>query len=131
MTSSANSPHLQTLPKRWCVFVDILGFSQLWETRQWKALHALRELMGAIYRIGTRMYPNDGERLFVHHMGDGFAIVSDFRESSFGRPLGIACALMRHMASTGTFAAAAIAEGEFSDITGCYPEEVMKDSEEG
>ena len=116
---------------RWCVFVDILGFSQLWETRQWKALHALRELMGAIYRIGTRMYPNEGERLFVHHIGDGFAIVSDFGEASFERPLAIASALMRHMASTGTFAAAAIAEGEFSDITGCYPEEIMKDCEDG
>ena len=116
---------------RWCVFIDILGFSQLWESKQWKALHALRELMGAIYRIGTRMFPNEGERLFVHHMGDGFAIVSDFGESSFERPLAIASALMRHMASTGTFASASIAEGEFSDITGCYPEEVMKDCEDG
>ena len=38
---------------------------------------------------------------------------------------------MRHMASTGTFASAAVAEGEFSDITGCYPKEVMKDCEDG
>ena len=131
MTSSANSSHLQTLPMRWCLFVDILGFSRLWEAEQLKALLALRELMAAIYRIGTRVYPDEGERLFVHHMGDGFAIVSDFGEASFERPLGIASALMRHMASTGTFAAAAVAEGEFSDITGCYPEEVMKDSEDG
>ena len=116
---------------RWCVFVDILGFSQLWEAEQLKALLALRELMAAIYRIGTRVYSEEGERLFVHHMGDGFAIVSDFGEASFERPLGIVSALMRHMASTGTFAAAAVAEGEFSDITGCYPEEVMKDSEDG
>ena len=35
------------------------------------------------------------------------------------------------MAWTGTFAAAAVAEGHFSDITGCYPEEVMEDSEDG
>ena len=127
MTRSADRSRLETVPKRWCTFIDILGFSQLWESRQWKALHALRELMGAIHRIGTRVYGNEGERLFVHHMGDGFAIVSDFGEASFERPLGIAFALMRHMASNGTFAAAAVAEGEFSDITGCYPEEVMKD----
>ena len=131
MAPSADSSHPQTLPMRWCIFVDILGFSQLWEAEQLKALHALRELMGAIHRIGTRVYPDEGERLFVHHMGDGFAIVSDFGEASFERPLGIAFALMRHMASTGTFAAAAVAEGEFSDITGCYPEEVMKDCEDG
>ena len=116
---------------RWCTFIDILGFSQLWESRQSKALHALRELMRAIHRVGTRVYPDEGERLFVHHMGDAFAIVSGFGEASFERPLGIASALMRHMASTGTFAAAAVAEGEFADVTGCYPEEVMKDCEDG
>ena len=131
MPPSADSSDVQTLPMRWCIFVDILGFSQLWEAEQLKALHALRELMGAIHRIGTRVYPDEGERLFVHHMGDGFAIVSDFGEASFERPLGIASALMRHMASTGTFAAAAVADGQFSDITGCYPKEVMKDSEDG
>ena len=71
MVPSTNSSHPQTLPMRWCIFVDILGFSQLWETEKSKALHALRELMGAIYRIGTHVYSDEGERLFVHHMGDG------------------------------------------------------------
>jgi len=135
MASSADSSHLQTVPMRWCTFIDILGFSKLWESRQCKALNALRELMGAIHRVGTLAYPGERERLFVHQMGDGFAIVSDFGERSFERsferPLGIASALMRHLASTGTFATAAVAEGEFSDITGCYPEEVMKDCEDG
>ena len=131
MAPSADSCNLQKLPMRWCIFVDILGFSQLWEAEQLKALHSLRELMKAIHRIGTRVYPDEEERLFVHHMGDGFAIVSDFGAASFERPLSIASALMRHMASTGTFAAAAVAEGEFSDITGCYPEEVMEDCEDG
>ena len=116
---------------RWCIFVDILGFSQVWEIEQEQALHSLRELMRAIYRIGTLVYIDEGDRLFVHHMGDGFAIVSDFGEASFERPLGIAAALMRHVASTGMFAAAAVAEGDFSDITGCYPEEVTKDCDDG
>ena len=49
---------------RWCTFIDILGFSELWESRQWKALNALQELMGAIHRVGTRVYPGEGERLF-------------------------------------------------------------------
>ena len=131
MVPSADSSHLETVPMRWCTFIDILGFSKLWESRQCKALKALRELMGAIHRVGTWVYPGERERLFVHQMGDGFAIVSDFGERSFERPLGIASALMRHLASTGTFAAAAVAEGEFSDITGCYPEEVMKACEDG
>ena len=75
------------------------------ESDQSRALHALRELMGAIYRIGSRVYPHEGKRLFVHQMGDGFAIVNDFGEASLERPLGIAAALMRHVASTGTFTA--------------------------
>ena len=114
--------------QRWCIYIDILGFSHLWESEHMKALGSLRELMQTIYRIGTRVYPNGNERLFVHHMGDGFAIVSDFGEPQLERPIAIAIALMRCVAATGTFAAAAIAEGEFADITGCYPKEVTDDS---
>ena len=83
--------------------------------------------MRAIYRIGKKVYPNSGERLFVHQMGDGFAIVSDFGEDTLERPIAVSIALMRHVASTGMFATAAIAEGGFSDITGCYPSEVTDD----
>ena len=131
MTNTTNKKKRHSTPMRWCIFVDILGFSQVWEIEQEKALHSVRELMRAIYRIGTRVYFDEGERLFVHHMGDGFAIVSNFGEASFERPLGIAAALMRHVASTGMFAAAAVAEGKFSDITGCYPKEVSKNCDDG
>ena len=87
--------------------------------------------MRAIYRIGTRVYPEDSQRLFVHQMGDGFAIVSEFGEESHKRPIAIAIALMRCVADTGTFAATAIAEGEHADITGCYPPEVTDGSRNG
>ena len=97
MPPATDRSRLQAVPMRWCNFIDILGFSQLWESDQSRALHALRELMGAIYRIGTRVYPHEVKRLFVHHLGDGFAIVSDFGEASLERPLGIAAALMRHV----------------------------------
>jgi hypothetical protein len=63
-------------------------------------------------------------------MGDGFAIVSDFGESSLERPIAIAIALMRCVATSGTFAATVIAEGELADITGCYPAEVTTDLED-
>ena len=97
MPPATDRSRLQAVPMRWCNFIDIVGFSQLWESDQSRALHALRELMGAIYRIGTRVYPHEVNRLFVHHLGDGFAIVSDFGEASLERPLGIAAALMRHV----------------------------------
>ena len=115
------------MKQRWCIYIDILGFSKVWECDECKALKSLRELMRAIYRIGKKVYPNEAERLFVQQTGDGFAIVSDFGEDTLERPIAIAIALMRHVASTGMFATAAIAEGEFSDITGCYPSEVTDD----
>ena len=114
--------------KRWCIFIDILGFSKLWGCNECQALHSLRELMRAIYRIGIDVYPEVPERLFVHQMGDGFAIVSEFGEESLKRPISIAIALMRCVADTGTFAAAAIAKGDHADITGCYPREVTDGS---
>lgn len=85
--------------------------------------------MSSIHRIGTKVYPDDPERLFVHQMGDGFAVVSEYGETSLERPIAIAIALLRHVATTGIFAAAAIAEGDHSDITGCYPREVTAGSD--
>ena len=117
-----------TMSQRWCIYIDILGFSHFWGNEvNWEALYPLRELMRALFRIGTKVYPNDDDRLFVHQMGDGFAIVSNFGEYSLERPICIAIALMRHVAaSTGKFTAATIAEGEFGDIQGCYPREVTE-----
>ena len=86
MTHATDRSKQRKTLMRWCIFFDILGFSKIWELEQEKTLHSLRELIRAIYRIGTRVYKDEGERLFVHHMGDGFAIISDFGEDSFERP---------------------------------------------
>lgn len=56
-------------------------------------------------------------------MGDAFAIVSEFGEDSLERPIAIASALMRHAVNAGTLASATIAEGDFADISGYYPEQ--------
>ncbi len=117
--------------KRWCIYIDILGFSELWKGDECQALHSLRELMRAIYRIGAKAYPEGPERLFAHQMGDGFAIVSEFGEESLERPIAVAIALMRCVADTGTLAAAAIAEGDHADITACYPREVTDSTNSG
>ncbi len=90
-----------------------------------KALITLNKLMNGIIQIGTQVYSDElaaGDRLFVHQVGDGFAIVSDSYESLLERPISIAIALMRHVvATTGHFASASIAEGDLADIQGCYP----------
>lgn len=126
--SNCLSENGTTMSQRWCIYIDILGFSHFWgDEVNREALYPLGELMRALFRIGTKVYPNDDDRLFVHQMGDGFAIVSNFGEYSLERPICIAIALMRHVAaSTGKFSAATIAEGEFGAIQGCYPREVME-----
>lgn len=112
------------MPDRWSFLIDIEGFSALWD-REDQVLWSLGELMRAIFRVGCLSYPREPERLFAHQLGDGFLIVSDFHEESLDRCATIAVALMRHVAHSGRLAKCSIAEGELSDITGCYPDEVL------
>lgn len=108
---------------RWSIYIDMQGFSELFD-KESQILLSLGELMRAIYRVGTIAYPSVPDRLFAHQTGDGFVVVSDFPEPSPIRAIAIAIVLLRHVASTGRFARAAIAEGELADIVGCYPREV-------
>lgn len=90
------------------------------------AVQGLRALMGGIYRLGTCAYPDDGERLFAHQFGDGFVIVADFHEAGLDRCASIAVALMRYVARSGCLARAAIAEGDFADISGLWPRSIRE-----
>lgn len=112
--------------KRWAIWIDIEGFSLLWSSGD-RAIHGLNALMGGIYAIGNKAYPNDVERLFAHQFGDGFVIISDFHEDSLDRCASIAVTLMRHIVRSGCMARAAIAEGGFADVGGCRPEEIQRE----
>jgi hypothetical protein len=109
--------------ERWCIYIDMEGFSALY-SKEDQILWSLGEMMLAIFRIGTRVYPSDPDRLFVYQTGDGFVVQSDFHESSPLRAISIAVVILRHVASTGRYARAAISEGDIADIVGCYPKEV-------
>ena len=111
--------------ERWCIYVDMEGFSALYDQED-QVFWSLGEMMRAIFRIGNRAYPSEPNRLFVHQTGDGFAILSDHHEPSPLRAIAIAVTILRHVASTGRFARAAISEGEIADIVGCYPQEVRE-----
>ena len=113
---------------RWAINIDIEGFSILWD-REDQVLWSLGELMRAIFRIGRGCFPDSPERLFAHQLGDGFLVISDFAEESLERPVTVAIALMQHVAASGRLTKAAIAEGELSDIQGCYPREVLNELE--
>jgi|GEM_PF-518184 len=114
----------------WSIYIDIDGFSPLWSDKV-RVVSALGDLMTGVFRLGTICYPEPPERLFAYQLGDGFLVASDFHESSLERCLVIAVALMRHVASSGCFARAAIAEGDLADIQGCYPREVMNHCDGG
>lgn len=113
----------------WSIYIDIDGFSALWGD-QLRAVKSLGQLMLAIFRVGRLCYPEPPDRLCAYQLGDGFLIVSDWHEESLERCATIAVALMRHVAGSGCYARAAIAEGDLADIQGCYPPEVM-DCREG
>lgn len=119
------------MPQAWGAYIDLEGFSSLLQEQAVRALLPLKELMRAVFRIGRRCYPNDSERLFAYQFGDGFIVSSEFPEASLDRPVAISIAVLRHVASFGGYARAAIAEGDMADIQGCYPDEVMSQCSEG
>jgi hypothetical protein len=111
---------------RWSIWIDIEGFSKLWEDGG-RALAGLRALMSGIYAIGNKVYTDDGDRLFAHQFGDGFVIVGDFHEEALDRCVAIAVVLMRHVTTSGCLARAAVAEGDFADYSGCWPKEIRQE----
>ena len=110
---------------RWALHVDVEGFGAKWDDTM-EAFRGLNALMQGIFWIGDRTYREPPDRLFAHQFGDGFLVVSDFHETELHRAVLVAIALLRHVLSQGATAKAAIAEGELSDIVGCYPEEIRK-----
>lgn len=117
----------------WAISIDIEGFSKNYEEsedRKTYAIWGLHQLMDAVIKVGSEVYPEPPERLFAHQFGDGFLIASDFYEESSDRPIAIATALMRHMLMNGYATKAAISTGGMSDIKGCYPQ-AIRESDDG
>lgn len=112
------------MSERWCIWADLEGFRSCLGQDKLQALVSLGEVMCAIFRIGRHCYPEPPKRLFAHQFGDGFVITSEY-EPSLDRCVAIAVAILQHVAASGCYARAAIAEGDMADIQGCYPDEVM------
>lgn len=112
---------------RFAIYVDIEGFSELYSEGN-TVLWSLNRLMYAIHRIGKYVFPKGSDCLFAHQLGDGFLIISDFHEENLDRAASIATFLMKYITSFGVFARETIVEGGLSGIAGCYPDEVINDS---
>lgn len=112
-------------PVRWSVFIDIEGFSAIYKRDKSRAFDILARLVHGIYLIAKNYPTRSDERLWIHQMGDGFIIVSDFPESDLTRPVSIAIALMQYVLFTlGGVTRAGVSSGDFGDIKGCYSSEV-------
>lgn len=116
--------------RRWSIWIDVEGFSTLYRSEEARAIAYLGELMEALFLIGTKMYPQEPERLFIHQFGDGFVVVSSFEEASPERPLAICIAVMRHLLKKRCVTKAAISVGGFFDVSSCYPKSVMEASKD-
>ncbi len=119
------------MDNRWSIWIDVEGFSTLYATNSKLAKLNLGFLMEALYKVGSLVFNRESERLFIHQFGDGFAVMSDFHEDVPTRPLTICIAIMRHLLKKGVATKAAISAGDFADISGCYPKEVMSASDDG
>lgn len=117
---------------RWALWVDIEGFGSLYkDTVGSKAIWALHHLMQDLYRIGALVYPHEGERLFIHQLGDGFIVEPDFGDMDLTRPLAIGTALLRASLLRGRCLKVGIGLGTLADVQSCYPGEVMKNFQNG
>jgi hypothetical protein len=111
---------------RWSIWIDVEGFSNLYRKNSSQAILYLNDLMASLYRIGVHVFSESPDRLFIHQFGDGFIVVSAFPEREPIRPLAICIAIMRHLLKKGIATKAAIAAGDWGDISSCYPDEVIK-----
>ena len=115
---------------KWILFIDVEGFSNIYQKNKAKAVSLLSGLMGDLYFIGTKVYPDGKERLFVYQFSDGFMVSPDFN-GEIDRPIAIAIALMRSTLIRNGVLRAAISCGELGDISSDYPTEVLKSQKNG
>ncbi len=107
--------------KRWAIYIDIEGFSKKFTADSpTAAITLLAILMKHLYEIGSKVYPDHGERLFIHQFGDGFLVCSEFPEKNLERPLAITIALMQILLLNNGVAKAGISDGNYGDYKGCY-----------
>jgi hypothetical protein len=115
---------------RWGLYIDVEGFSRIYDSDKHRATHALNELMEALYGIGFSGFSKAKGRLFMQQLGDGFVVVSEFPEETPETPLCICLGIMRHLIARGVATKAGISGGGFSDVFGEYPPAIQKAAED-
>jgi hypothetical protein len=110
----------------WSLFVDIEGFSTIYNEDPDRALLLMRDLANGIHAIGSRVFSDISSRFLAFGLGDGFLIVPDLEQPQSERPVAISVALMHYMLSRGGLLKASISHGEITDIFCCFSRPVQK-----
>jgi len=111
--------------KQWSLLIDIEGFGATYDAGS-QALLSLGVLMEGIYKIGSRCLKESPNRIFAHQIGDGFIVLGEFAWESLEEPLSVTVALLRTILMRGGVGKAALHEGQFADIVGCYPKVIQE-----
>jgi len=115
---------------RWGLYIDVEGFSGTYDKDKRRAIRALNELMEALYKIGSSGFSKAKGRIFMHQLGDGFVVVSEFPEETPETPLSICLGIMRHLIARGVATQAGISGGGFGDVFGEYPQTIQSVTED-
>jgi hypothetical protein len=127
--ASKHGRELSMRAGRWGLYIDVEGFSDLYDDDRPRALSALRELTDVLYKIGRSDFLRHRGRTFIHQLGDGFAVVSESDEETAATPLAVCLVVMRHLIDNGVATKAGISKGGFEDIFGCLPPGVQEAAE--
>jgi hypothetical protein len=107
---------------RWAVFLDVEGVTKIYPSNESRFFQAFDAMLEALCSIGTKAYPETPVRLFAHQVGgDGLVVVSEFSEGRPEVPISLAVLLMQVLLANGAVAKVGISEGDFADVTGCFP----------
>jgi len=109
----------------WALLVDVEGFSATYEA-DIQAMVSLGALLDATHRIGNMAYPESPNRLFAHHVGDSIIIVGEFGADPLDQPVAVGVALLQCVLRVRGAAKAVLAEGDFADVAGCFPDSVRE-----
>jgi hypothetical protein len=107
---------------RWAIYLDIGGTSARYPTDELAFEEMFDHLLDAVYQIGSRVFPEEPDRLFIHQVGgDGLVIVSSTGRQEVDRPIALAIALMRVVLVGGFVARGGLSTGTYGDVMGYRP----------
>jgi len=115
--------------KHWALWIDIEGFSA--KNKEQLYIPPLRNLADDLYKIGSLVYPQCKDCLYIYQFVDAFLIRPNFPEDNIEKPIAIATVLMRLGILRKYTTKSALSIGELSDIAACYSEEIFKKQQNG